>query len=128
MTTEIAPNGAQGCRCWVQITQELRDYAQKHQIDEGQAAEVSAQLCLHQIFSHFSASLGRHKATLALLAPDKDFTFCVLHFWSEQLTCCEMLPHAALCALQAGMAQMSEQFKSVGAEVYLDEATVEVNA
>lgn len=31
-------------------------------------------------------------------------------------------------AVQAGMAEMSEQFKSVGAEVYLDEATVEVNA
>ena len=39
-----------------------------------------------------------------------------------------MLSHAALDAVQAGMAQMSEQFKSVGAEVYLDEATVEVNA
>ena len=49
MTTEIVSNDAQGCVCWVQITQELRDYAQKHQIDEGQAAEVSANLCLHQI-------------------------------------------------------------------------------
>ncbi|CAL5219971.1 g1908 [Coccomyxa viridis] len=50
--------------CSMQITQELRDYAQQHQIDEELAA-------------------------------------------------------------QTGMAEMSEQFKSVGAEVYLDEATVE---
>ena len=52
----------------------------------------------------------------------------MLQSWFEHLTLCEMLPHAALNAAQAGMAQMSEQFKSVGAEVYLDEATVEVNA
>lgn len=29
--------------------------------------------------------------------------------------------------MQTGMAEMSEQFKSVGAEVYLDEATVEAS-
>ena len=119
MTTEIAANGAQGYICWVQITQELRDYAQKHQIDEGQAAEVSAHLCLH---------LGRHNTTLAFLAPDKDFALRMMHLWIEHSTCCKVLPHAAMNAVQAGMAQMSEQFKSVGAEVYLDEATVEVNA
>ena len=75
-----------------------------------------------------SASLGRHNTIRAFLAPDKSFALRVLQLWFEQLTFCEMLPHAALNAVQAGMAQMSEQFKSVGAEVYLDEATVEVNA
>ena len=74
MVTEIASNGAQGCICWVQITQELRDYAQKHQIDEGQAAEVSAQLCLHQIFYTLQCVIWVATiATLAFLAPDKDY-------------------------------------------------------
>ena len=51
-------------------------------------------------------------ARLPLCAPKPDQE-CVLRASHERL------------AVQTGMAQMSEQFKSVGAEVYLDEATVE---
>ena len=115
--------------CWVQITQELRDYAQKHQIDEEQAAEVSTHLSFCTTSPLISLCLWVRTIpnVLSLHLTRGLYAKSVVqaNLMRQQL---KMLSDPALNAAQAGMAQMSEQFKSVGAEVYLDEATVEVNA
>ena len=114
------------CSCTrLQITQELREYAQQHQIDEEQAAQVSQPLHPPSTCRGVSACL--RPCCGALRCPICSPSHCVQCHRCKQ--CLERArnasPRLKANAVQAGMAEMSEQFKSVGAEVYLDEATVE---
>lgn len=76
---------------------------------------------------HFDANMGWAERPCSCLQRVIDLACYVVTASGSRLNmrCIKYAEKLRPSVAQTGMAEMSEQFKSVGAEVYLDEATVE---